>query len=631
MIGEMNANTIRVYKKQNPEFYAALLKYNENHNRKIYIIQGIDFSDHLMYSEQNILDEEVNSKLFEETRELIDAVHGRNIFLDLEQDSFKGYIYDVSDYIIGYLPGIEWDEVFVDYVCRKNKDIDLYNGEYLYCRGDANPFESFLAQWGDELLGYEEEKYGEQHMISFCNWPETDPFVNELEVNIKNFEVQKNIESFVDIERIQTSDKLQSGMFAAYNVYPYFPSFLQYGQYKEYIDETGNPNPYRKYLMTLAEHHSCPVIITEFGIPASRSRAYGEIWKGYSHGGLTEYAQGEAVKHLYRDIEKSGCAGSIVFTWQDEWYKTTWNEKLLSDPDRRAYWSNAECAEQFFGIMSFDPGKKEDIIYPDGDKREWKEEDTVIEGRKKLRIRSDEKYVYFLVEGLDKREGMNYINIALDISPKMGASIAGRKSFSNPVDFIVQIGKNATGRIIVHKDYDMLKYSALGGYHDLSIKSMDNIDKYYNASKAEGYADEFVNICRADGDIFSHLEEKWKINEVGKLYEGNANPVYSEYDSNADYFVGKDFAEIRIPWQLLNFYDPSKCVIIDNTEGQEHMSQGIMIQDFHAAVYYDDEIRIDQFGTYKLEGWNKPTWHERLKKSYYILQDVFKGEEFIDD
>ena len=52
-IGEMNANTIRVYKIQSPEFYAAFSQYNETHENKIYLIQGVDFSEDLIFSEEN--------------------------------------------------------------------------------------------------------------------------------------------------------------------------------------------------------------------------------------------------------------------------------------------------------------------------------------------------------------------------------------------------------------------------------------------------------------------------------------------------------------------------------------------------------------------------------------------------
>ena len=50
------------------------------------------------------------------------------------------------------------------------------------------------------------------------------------------------------------------------------------------------------------------------------------------------------------------CAGGIVFAWQDEWFKRTWNNELFNDHERRPYWSDVQTCEQMFGFLCFDPG-----------------------------------------------------------------------------------------------------------------------------------------------------------------------------------------------------------------------------------------------------------------------------------
>ena len=42
------------------------------------------------------------------------------------------------------------------------------------------------------------------------------------------------------------------------------------------------------------------------------------------------------------------------------------------------------------------------------------------------------------------------------------------------------------------------------------------------------------------------------------------NPSASSYDSRADFICNGDDVEIRIPWQLLNFSDPSRMQIHDD-------------------------------------------------------------------
>ena len=52
--------------------------------------------------------------------------------------------------------------------------------------------------------------------------------------------------------------------------------------------------------------------------------------------------------------------------------------------------------------------------------------------------------------------------------------------------------------------------------------------------------------------------------ETGALHYGNADPAAEDYDSLADFCFSDDGVEIRIPWQLLNFSDPSQMLIHDD-------------------------------------------------------------------
>lgn len=93
----------------------------------------------------------------------------------------------------------------------------------------------------------------------------------------------------------------------------------------------------------------------------------------------------------------SGCAGSIVFSWQDEWFKRTWNTMAHVDLTKTPFWSDVQTNEQFFGLLAFDPGKERSVSYPDGDLEEWQDMEPVLEADAlRLYAQYDEKYLYLM-------------------------------------------------------------------------------------------------------------------------------------------------------------------------------------------------------------------------------------------
>ena len=622
-IGEMNANTVRVYQLQSPEFYAALSKYNEEHDKKVYLIQTVDFPERIMYSEEKMFNSDSEKELFALARNTVDALHGDRISFDQEMHVMNFYTYDVSDYVVGYILGIEWDETFIEYVNATNKEHKSFDGEYVKSSNQASVFEVFLSEWGEEIVKYESEKYNMQHLLSFGNWAETDPFYNDVQTDELN-----EVEVLVDIQHVLANEAFKTGIFVSYNIYPYYPLFLQYGPYTKYIDDEGNANPYRKYLMELVEYHSYPVVVSEYGTPSSRSIAHEDLWRNIPHGGLNEEEQAKGIVTLYTDIKKAGCAGSMVFSWQDEWYKRAWNEMVLSDADGRSSWSNVQSSEQFFGLLAFDPGSEKDAVYPDGNTKDWSKDDQVIKrGGTTVSMKQDEKYLHILVEGLNQQEDQDYISLALDITPKSGKAIAGERSFDRSMDFIIRIGKDGNSALYIDEDYDVLAYSVFGVYYDNSIGGMEQLTETVTGMATKlPYSEQFSVVSRADNATYGMISSETKVNEVGILKEGNGNPKSSSFDSNADYCLGEDLVEIRIPWQLLNFTDPSRAMVIDDLQETDMEIKNLKIEEIHIAPYFENETGKIKSGTYEMRTWVEPVWHERLKEAYYMLQKAFEEE-----
>jgi hypothetical protein len=113
--------------------------------------------------------------------------------------------------------------------------------------------------------------------------------------------------------------------------------------------------------------------------------------------------------------------------------------------------------------------------------------------------------------------------------------------------------------------------------------------------------------------------------ETGLLTYGNANPASEEFNSLADFMAGDGFVEIKLPWQLLNFMDPSRMMIHDDY--YEHYGvEKLEINQICIGLGNGSESRIEMHPK-ELKGWeNKVSYHERLKESYYILQSYWKED-----
>lgn len=630
LIQDMGANTIRVYTIQNDTFYDAFYKYNINNKEPLYMLHGVWVNDYVLNSHRDAYDTEFYDSFLENSKIMVDVIHGeRKLNMGRVASAGHGtYNKDISDWVIGYILGVEWDDstvAYTDDLYKGKEGYSSYKGKYMYTSSEASPFETMLTMVGDKVIEYETERYGEQRLIAFSNWPTTDPF--EYPEIIKNFFMKC---ARVDVEHIKTTDKFLAGQFASYHVYPYYPYYLSFAEdwsvfgiesKEAFRDEQGRINAYRAYLQMLNNHHGMPVVISEFGVSTGRGMAQVDKDTGRNQGNTSENAQGQALVDCWGDIKATGCNGGCVFTWQDEWFKRTWNTMHAVNLTRTAYWSDYQTNEQYFGLLSFDPGAEESVCYVDGDVSEWKEEDKIQEGSTSLSVKYDEKFMYFLVE----KEGLDFENeklyIPLDITPKSGSNYCKNfgVKFDRDADFVIVLDGKDNSRIMVQERYDALRstYS----------KDIYDFDTYFTKNIPNKNSPTFVTIelilrtaIALSPETKETVAESY---ETGKLLYGNANPESTEFNSLADFCAKGDYIEIKIPWQLMNFADPSKMEIHDDYYDGNYGVEYINIDKMYAGIGSGNtRIALNEI---QLESWgNKVTYHERLKTSYYIMQDLWR-------
>ena len=623
-IGEMNANVMRIYTLHPPGFYNSLLRYNENHDKKLYVMHGVWINEAGLEASLDAFEENNLADFRREMETITDVIHGNRVVEARPGHASGIYKADVSRYVIAWILGIEWYPYMVENTNHLHSAIGDYNGKYFETKG-AKPFEYWLARQMDTIAAYEKEHYDYLRPVSFTNWPTTDILAHPV-----NFQDSEDLVS-VDPNVIYTKGEMDLiGQFASYHVYPYYPDFLNFEeQYINYIDHRGEKNNYAGYLNHLKSVHRLPILVAEFGIPASRGLTH-ENPSGWNQGFKSEKEQGEILSHLYEDILEENMLGGLIFTWQDEWFKRTWNTMDYDNPNRRPFWSNAQTNEQQFGLLSFDRHK----IRVDGDTEEWKTEPLYRKdggALKGLYVDYDERYLYIRLDY--SNIGNGYPLILLDVVPDQGNYFVegnDRLQFSNGVDFIVNLNKK-NPEIVIDRYYDFFTY--MYAYHLNMIEKPEQ-----NPQKNSGIFSPIRYVLskeyRAeDGGMLMPFGSY----ETGRLREGNANPDSEEYDSLADFCVNDGGGvELRIPWLLIQSKDPSKKEFIGNAHA-DGIEASRFVDAIHiGALYVDDGGTVldsfpsiennvlDSLSAYSWDDWDIPEYEERLKQSYFVIQKLFK-------
>lgn len=658
-IQELGANTIRVYTILQDDFYNAFYAYNSRREaageEPLWLLQGVWVNDYIAFSHRDAYDDAFLDTFLEDCRTMVDVIHGKRS-LSLGRGTGSGsYREDVSPWVIGYILGIDWESGLVVYTDQENDGV-RYEGTYLTTTDEATPFEAMLARVGDETIAYESQRYHQQRLIAFNNTADTDPFVYPVAVS-----EYCDKYACVNVEHIQATDAFLSGQFASYHVYPYAPNYLRLMEeaaaYTEeelrtrfeiadyevavqrlaqlnapHIEEYYTPprvdddeaeddslvqDTYAPYLAALNSYHTMPVVIAEYGIPTGRGISQLGMSGDLDDGHFSEREQGDYLIDCYDDIMEAGCAGSCLASWQDEWHKRTWNTLYAIDRDRTPFWSDAQSSGQFFGLLAFDPGEEESVCCVDGDASEWQDDDLVLENEDwRLSMKYDEKYLYFYAEGADDAAS-SPIYIPIDLTPKSGSTSCEDPAldFERPCDFLIVIDGEDNSRMLVQERYESLM-STYGMEYYLS-------DAYVNHPQVDSAVFKPIYMAVTLESVVPPAEKRVVSGEkfeTGKLRAGNADPEAADYDSLADFMTTDNGVEIRIPWELLNFGDPSEMMIHDDyytCYGVEDMP----IEEMYVGVAGDGVEQPIAMAAFALEGWGDEVhYHERLKPAYAALQ-----------
>jgi hypothetical protein len=111
-----------------------------------------------------------------------------------------------------------------------------------------------------------------------------------------------------------------------------------------------------------------------------------------------------------------------------------------------------------------------------------------------------------------------------------------------------------------------------------------------------------------------------EVHELGRLPMGSADPEDDDFDSRTLVAASGKVVEIRLPWALLGFSDPSSLKLYDEQPKGE--TKTVDAERIGIAVLSGSEL-LETTG-YAWEPWQRASWHERHKAGFDGLGEAMR-------
>ncbi len=591
-IAEMGANAIRIYTIHPPAFYQALLDHNSNHpGSALWLIHGVwtELPPNHQYD-----DAEWESEFFAEMHRVVDLLHGRADIEHRAGHAFGHYGADVSSWVLAYIIGREWEPFSVASYNEQRPGTSGWPGEYVTV-ADGSAMEVWLGRACDEIIAYETDRYRTQRPVAYTNWPTLDPLVHPTETTVSaELEHRKALGEVVkripreydndslglDATRMSPTSKFPPGVFAAFHAYPYYPDFMILDpEYSTAQSSLGRSN-YFGYLKALKAHHQdMAVVIAEYGVPASIGIAHLQP-QGWHHGGHSEQRMAEIDARLTSEIAEAGMAGGIIFAWIDEWFKKNWIViEYELPPDRNRLWLNRLDAEQHYGMIAMEPGETIPGATLSQRMSGWRDVQPLYSQPNDGRLRAvvDEAYLWILFEAGERR--FDDVLIGFDILDPTSGDFRwpNRTGAQLPrgIEFALRIGENEVRLLADRQSNPVLidtVRAELPGERILARPIASDIPPgMFNGRFEQWFQQRYVTRANNDGryDSLRVVTNRPRFTVEGLEYAalGYDRGVLKEGpppDGSWERLESQGVVEIRIPWMLLNFTDPSSRRVLQD-------------------------------------------------------------------
>ena len=281
-------------------------------------------------------------------------------------------------------------------------------------------------------------------------------------------------------------------------------------------------------------------------------------------------------------------------------------------------WDNVLTYSQHFGLLTYNSyTNTKKIVKIDGKTNDWDLSNPLITSDDyELFASYDKAYINILIKS--KKEFNDKIYIPIDITPKSGTkkSNIGNLSFKRNVDFLIELDKD-NSKVYV-QDY----YNTIRALYGKQVYLHDQYEKSNIPKKNSSNFEDIINII-GNQNLIKNNDGYIIDNTVTTINTGHL--IYGKQEDNSlvDYYINKDTLELRIPYGLLNFSDPSTMRIHDNYY-KHYGVEFININNMYIGIG-NENSKINLY-KYKLKGWGKKfEAKERLKESYYIVKKYLEA------
>jgi hypothetical protein len=615
-MGEFGVRVVRIYTILRPDFYDALAAYNEAHpEAPLFIMQGVWIPEEEFVATGNAYDPAVTDGFRAEIADAVAVVHGDATLPERPGHAGGSFESDVSRWLLSFSIGIEWDPHAVESTDERNAGASPYRGRYFTAGSSSTPMESWIASMLDYTASQDAER-GWSRPLTFTNWLTLDPLDHPYEPL-----PEEDIVS-VDATHLAATEAWPGGFFASYHAYPYYPDFMRltpdYQTYERPRD--GEVDPYSGYLHELRAYHGeQAVMVTEFGVPSSLGSAHlGPI--GRDQGNHSEQEALRMNGDMLRNIQEEGYAGGIIFEWVDEWFKFTWNTVDLElPPDRRQLWRNDLTNEERFGIVAAEPGTAP-VVVLDGRDSEWETNGSqvIAESRgpvREVRAVKDEQYLYLRLR-LDESESWRErpVTVGLDVRPGENGGLRGHPGVFLEADASLVVGPEEAELLqAAWWEPTRLRYGLGRGFVDVDRAQM---------KQGSGAWVRPLQILNRPYTVPATGEERpAEFHEIGPLRIASGDPDSPDFDVRTLVAASGNVIEIRLPWALLGFADPSSLLLFD--EHPDPPTGTVEADRIGIAVATEGAAPLSTSG-YGWDPWQSVTWHERRKAGFDELADTMR-------